>query len=90
LVERSKTLYTQRFFEGALNQGKKLFKGASNLSNQRQAQIAIAPGTASPLLEISLIPEAKKFTEAIPSWVDKHVASCSSDEGRLCRMPPSS
>jgi Domain of unknown function (DUF4157) len=63
----------QRFFEGALKQGQKLFKGASDFSNKRETQLAIAAGTISPLLGISLIPEAKKFTEAIPSWVDKHV-----------------
>jgi hypothetical protein len=63
----------QRFFEGALNQGKKLFKGAVDFSNQRQTQLAIAAGTISPVAGISMIPEAKKFTEAIPHWVDKHV-----------------
>jgi Domain of unknown function (DUF4157) len=75
----------QRFFEGALKQGQKLFKGASDFSNKRETQLAIAAGTISPLLGISLIPEAKKFTEAIPSWVDKHVDSLLKRRGAIAQ-----
>jgi hypothetical protein len=45
----------------------------------------IAAGTISPLLVISLIPEAKKFTEAIPSWVDAHVDSLLKRRGAVAQ-----
>jgi hypothetical protein len=43
----------------------------------------LAVGTLSPLWGMLMIPEAKKFTEAISSWVYKHVDGLLKQRGAI-------
>jgi Papain fold toxin 1, glutamine deamidase len=60
-------------WKGALKQGQKLFKGAVDYADHHKNQVALAAAAVSPALGAALSPDARKFTEAIPGWIDKHV-----------------
>jgi hypothetical protein len=63
---------SQSIWHKAITQGQKVFHGAVDYADQHKNQVAIAAATITPF-GAALSPDAKKFTEAIPGWIDKHV-----------------
>jgi hypothetical protein len=63
---------SESMWHKALQHGQKVFKGTVDYADKHKNQVAIAAATITPF-GAALSPDAKKFTEAIPGWIDKHV-----------------